>query len=583
MADYQQKIELLIGGNSTEAVEALQKAQDKAKQVANDVPAKMGKSGKDAGEKFGRELFTSQKKWLDASASLLNQYGGRVGRILGGLLSQYGRLRDAQLTSQRLSERMAAEAGGSALGKGVATAAGSAAGSFFGAKKGAAGGAYKATAEIIRELQPLMSLPEPPKRKQLPPGFRADDQGLMFDRRLINEPQQVISKQAPPVIANATRFSGVLATLGKVAGSVGLVLGGTLAVAIGAVAATFAIGAIRAKQFRKEVESYKTKILVEEINSIGDSVERTAAILQALGKDGQAKFIEMEKEVEKLNRKLKDSSGWRQFSTLASLAAGTMKDQLKSYGVTLLNIFTFLPKKIGNAILNVSAKIWGINKDLVNNLVEGEARVAMLQAKLDQKRIERAEREKGLTEQIANEKEKLANELLSDESKLHIVSLQIQKLNEAKVKSKEQELILARLLTEQLQLQKTIEEQKRAGFTKTPEQRANEFMKDVDILKNPLARENNPTILGNEARARAIQEDRAKRAASISLSQELNRINYQRQSVGLPALTEMQRRDIATDRLVNQKAAQEGKDPMQILADSFLEHGALIVKPVYSK
>jgi hypothetical protein len=98
-----------------------------------------------------------------------------------------------------------------------------------------------------------------------------------------------------------------------------------------------------------------------------------------------------------------------------------------------------------------------------------------------------------------------------------------------------------------------------------------------------MARENNPIILGNEARARAIQADREKRASGMALANEFNRINYQRQMQGLSPLTPEQRMRIAEDRMLNKQAEAEGRDPMQILADSFLQHGALIVKPVFGK
>jgi cysteinyl-tRNA synthetase len=240
---------------------------------------------------------------------------------------------------------------------------------------------------------------------------------------------------------------------------------------------------------------------------------------------------------------------------------------------------------------NLVSMYWsGLSKELVDDIAEGEARIAQMQRKLDEqnkKKVEEREKNDKLKVEIQKEiNDRVWDELEATQQLAHLTDF-IGKLEENKLRTLEEELALQRAITDANKLREgmtppTVLDPVGMDADKIPGA-VSDYQKTMNTLLNPWDRENNPTLLGYQKRADKIQAERQKRAQGISLANEFNRINYQRGQVGLQPLTPEDRMKIAENRMLNDQASKENLDPMQILADSFRENGALLVKPVFAK
>lgn len=189
--------------------------------------------------------------------------------------------------------------------------------------------------------------------------------------------------QLAPIIGRGGMFG--LAGLG--AGALSLGASALAGLGLG-VAGIGAIGSIRDKQRKEQIEGFKTEDIVKEINAIKDPVARTKKILDEFGKDGQQKFREMEESVKKFRKELGKGEEARQFGDTMSMTWMVIKEKAKGF-------FDFIAagfSKVGN----ISAKLFGqgVTKELSDALMEGEAEIARLEKKLDKKRADKvAERE----------------------------------------------------------------------------------------------------------------------------------------------------------------------------------------------
>lgn len=200
-------------------------------------------------------------------------------------------------------------------------------------------------------------------------------------------------------------LSSLAATGGITPAMVGLGATGAAIGALGAIGVTGLLAKSREAARAKEIESIKSNTLVKEIESIADPMKRLQRIIDEFGKDGQAKFREMQESAKNFKKEIESNKEWRQLGETAYITFDAIWSGTKKVGRGIREAFAWLANKL---------QIGALGKETVDALVEGEANIALMQEKRDKMNLARLEKQKEETK-IAEERLKLQEQLQAAE------------------------------------------------------------------------------------------------------------------------------------------------------------------------
>ena len=125
MSDITQKVQILIGGDASQAKKVIQEVENELKaskqrqqNQARSQVNEHGNMGRDAADRFGREYNRAQDRWLGVASQGFRKYGGTIGSIIAEVIEQFDSLERAAKTSERLERRWGE--GGTKMGSGAA-------------------------------------------------------------------------------------------------------------------------------------------------------------------------------------------------------------------------------------------------------------------------------------------------------------------------------------------------------------------------------------------------------------------------------------------------------------------------------
>jgi hypothetical protein len=378
--DSTTRINLLIGGDATQAKKALADAENSVKKFGDSTKKTAQASGKATGEEFGKGMSQATDRWMRFTSGALRKHFGEWGRYAADALEHVDKFSKAVDKTPGLRFGSVRATGASPILSGAtqgAVATGIAAG------VGAGAGVGLGKSSLLDQMLARNGN-----------GSASTGIGDFFDMSkspVLNRGRKILKSK---IVQQALQLGlGGLGLLTKGIGAAAIIgTGGAIGGVAGGFAALSAIGKNRDKQRGVEIEGFKTKGIVEEINNIKDPVERTRAILKEFGEDGQAKFREMEKSVAQFNKTLSDTSGWRAFGEAASISTKVVFGAIKDLVSPATN---FIKDQF-----QLVAMYWsGLSKEVVDEIAEGEATIQKMQAKSDKMAADRASLEDALMDE----------------------------------------------------------------------------------------------------------------------------------------------------------------------------------------
>lgn len=283
------QVQLIIGGDSSQAVKAL---QDVTKQIDNNVKH-AGNTGKQTGDAYGRGFAQAQDRWLRVAEMGLRKFG--LGPV-ANLVRDFQYISRAMESTKRFTSgpgRTGGPNGGVGPG-GLAAAVAAEAGLDLAMRPRLAKSAYKNYAEMFSSgvVVPL-------------PGTKLPT----------NKLNSFISKVGSFFGKNIGLSSFGGATLGGLGG-------------VGAGLGIMSLGADASKkkeELAEKMEGFKN--LREEIERIKDPIERAARILKEFGADGLVEYRNLTEEVKKYTEETINSSGaLRTWQYSSGLVIADMKE-----------------------------------------------------------------------------------------------------------------------------------------------------------------------------------------------------------------------------------------------------------------
>ena len=372
--DIVQRVQVLIGGDASQAKKVIKEVEGELKASQARQRSTAATTGAQTGDAYGRAYNRAQDRWLKVAEDGFRKYGGTVGGILGDILGQFdkiGKAREATDVLRRagrgagggVAGEAAGEFGGTLLGQAGATAVGAGVGANIGKLSAGAKGFISKATPYASELGNVLFTSNREKKvadfiarklkaqTQFTDMFLAGEASFrdLFDdggRNMSLFPEYLKAK----LIAGASRTSAgqkmflpSVAGLGKpeasgigsllTAGKVGLGLSAKPAIALTA-GITSAVLALRtlSKSFDELNEKQnlvaKNKSIIDTINSIGNSAERSAEIIKRFGEEGQTAFNKLIQENRTLEQELRDNKGLMTYGAQAKLVFDGIADRI---------------------------------------------------------------------------------------------------------------------------------------------------------------------------------------------------------------------------------------------------------------
>lgn len=434
MANQENSVMLHIGGDSSGAKKAINDVNQELAKSQKKVLAESAKSGRAAGDAYGRANAQATEKWLKVVENSLRQHGGRLGSIAANMIGHYDRISKARDASMRATSTGGGGGGGgagSAAGT-AALAAGAAAGTSAGVRNkwinrmlfGKNNNPNKGFGENIfdrigfianrrrqRDIDGIMSsdragrVLEAQAIKRGSTGLWSD---IMYQSRVPYQGSVLASAWQKSggmrgVIGEGIKGAGSLALRALPAVGVGL---GAAAASIGGAAAGLSYMAGRAKEnANTRAQINDAKDLIAEIEKIKDPTQQAEKAIELLGKDGQKAFRELKKNVKELESSL-GSTGLQNAFDKAASVWGNAKDKIAATLEPLANAF-------GNMINTIMTKWTGMSDEMVEESRRTQAIIERNQKKIDainakaiEKQKEKEKYDESLKKEIKAEKDK---------------------------------------------------------------------------------------------------------------------------------------------------------------------------------
>jgi hypothetical protein len=299
MADIIEKITLMVGGDATQAKKILREVEKQSQSSQGNIEKISRTGGKKAGDAFGNAMTNSTKKSITVMEDLLRTYGGTAGRILGDVLKSFRGITEAKEAAAREAGKSVAGGGGAAAG---AIVVGDVAGSAVGAKAAIGGTADALAAETkarinarVRQLRSDIKWTEEANAELLKSMSGGTNHG-MNDKLMRGEERLAGWNSELKDLNTGT------ATFGKLS----LVAAGAIVGVIGAFAL---LNSMWKETAAKMKELGEIKLVIRNIEELGNEAERTAAILDKFGASGLQQFDELKVKADEIKESL-GSDAW---------------------------------------------------------------------------------------------------------------------------------------------------------------------------------------------------------------------------------------------------------------------------------
>lgn len=321
--DITQRVQVLIGGDASQAKKVIREVESELKASQARQRRSAASTGAQTGEAYGRAFSRAQDKWLKVAESALSRYGGRIGQVLAGVIGQYDKVGKAMEASSELR-------GGK--GGALQTAGGSLLGSTIGSYVGTNG-----TMAYLKRKQRQFgdrALLHRFARRELDPNKSFFEESQRIEKKLVSAHTKV--NVASFFVQNA-----------------GAILKWSAAIGVASVVVTGFIKTLSmlANTYKElaEKQSLATKndVLINSINAIGNSAERTAEILRRFGENGKEAFAKLIEENRKLNQELQDKKGLMAYGLQANLVFDGISERLQSIREGIASVTGFNSFKQG--------------------------------------------------------------------------------------------------------------------------------------------------------------------------------------------------------------------------------------------
>jgi DNA-binding ferritin-like protein len=301
--DIQQRVQILIGGDATQAKKVIKEVENEMRASQTRQKASAKNVGTEAGDSYGRAFNRAQDRWLKTAEDGFRRYGGRVGGILANIIGTYDRF-DKSIQASRQVQSIGREAGSKGIGVteiALGTVAGR--GVVRGAKEGVKAVTKPTMANISNEFAALRAY-----RKSR---GRLDDFAIDLSELQVKEGQKVEKIEV--------NQKGILGRLGKyVSAWAGTTIGKIAIVAASAAAAISVAGFALSKVFadRKITRGMELVVanfeqLKKTLDEIQDPAERSRFLINNLGEQGATKFNQLAEEAANVKKELGDLTYWR--------------------------------------------------------------------------------------------------------------------------------------------------------------------------------------------------------------------------------------------------------------------------------
>jgi hypothetical protein len=449
--DIQQRVQILIGGDATQAKKVIKEVENemRASQVRQRSTA--AKAGSEVGESYGRAFNRAQDRWLKTAEDGFRRYGGRVGGIIANVIGMYDKFDKSVKSTRELGSQSAQSAAAKgAVGNNISTAelvASSVIGSSLSmGKHKKIVGVRRSSFKPLQTINGFAVLPMSVAEQELfsramyaqdamsPAELSAYDilkQNQLKGNKRMRVRQPSIARQARKAVKKIPVLGMDIAPVARfVGGTAGALVGGTAAAVMGVVMAFKALGSVYDVIIEKEKRYASNKDLIDSIEKLGNTTDKTREILKQFGKDGLEAYRKLQEEQIKLGREVEDDKKWRSMSLNAKITTDAISGWFgKLWGGI----------KYGAASsFNFFAKAFGVSKEIGDQIAEREADITRMQRLADKQKVDRVQKEdedKKAKEELDDLrwKEK-ADELKENELKIAVDLLKLKKDQSKEIK-----------------------------------------------------------------------------------------------------------------------------------------------------
>lgn len=414
--NFKENVTVVIDGDSKPLEMAVAKSNKVLEQSQKNNERIASKGGQSAGDAFGRQFNRAQDRWMNLAENGFRKWGGTVGGIVADVLGAFDKVDKVQQATERFERtavrgagsHLASEAGGNAAG----VAAGSAIGSYAGSNGIIESLLVKRAKQQFKQAELFTRRGNMEKLAGMGPVTIGDrlNAGMMYARGGVN---MIRGKLGGPDLGGISKFFG---------GSIGLAVAG----GIGAIAAVVKGYEKLAQVYDEIVEKQKkfadNKFVIDAIESLGNTTDKTRAILKKFGDDGLEAYRKLQDEQKKLGIELERDEKWKILSTQAKISLDGVKQE---FGGLWDNI------KYGFAKAFTSLSLGGIDEATAKAIDEGEKNNRIWQKMVDDQAKSKIAAE--------DQAKKLAEERLKTEKEIEKVQNDVNEAADEAIKRQSEE------------------------------------------------------------------------------------------------------------------------------------------------